>query len=58
VDTHKFEIGVIEMFYPDLAAAKAFYQDVLGLTVDRKDGHVGVVRRRPHIRHPADIGTF
>jgi catechol 2,3-dioxygenase-like lactoylglutathione lyase family enzyme len=37
VETHKFQIGVVEMFYPDLAAAKAFYQDVLGLTVDRED---------------------
>ena len=31
------EIGVIELFYDDLAAAKAFYQDVFGLPVDRED---------------------
>jgi catechol 2,3-dioxygenase-like lactoylglutathione lyase family enzyme len=37
MDKQSFEIGVIELFYPDLAAAKAFYQDVFGLTVDRED---------------------
>jgi catechol 2,3-dioxygenase-like lactoylglutathione lyase family enzyme len=31
------QIGVIELFYPDLAAAKSFYQDVFGLPVDRSD---------------------
>jgi lactoylglutathione lyase len=31
------QIGVIELFYDDLAAAKAFYQDVFGLPVDRED---------------------
>jgi lactoylglutathione lyase len=31
------EIGVIELFYPDLALAKSFYQDVIGLPVDRAD---------------------
>jgi catechol 2,3-dioxygenase-like lactoylglutathione lyase family enzyme len=31
------EIGVIELFYDDLAAAKAFYQDVFGLPVDGED---------------------
>ena len=30
-------IGVIELFYPDLADAKAFYQNVLELPVDRED---------------------
>jgi catechol 2,3-dioxygenase-like lactoylglutathione lyase family enzyme len=32
-----WEIGVVELFYEDLAAAKAFFQDGLGLTVDRED---------------------
>ncbi|HUB42694.1 MAG TPA: VOC family protein [Streptosporangiaceae bacterium] len=32
-----WEIGVVELFYPDLAAAKAFYQDVFGLAIDRED---------------------
>jgi lactoylglutathione lyase len=32
-----WEIGVIELFYADLAAAKAFYQNVFGLEVDRED---------------------
>jgi lactoylglutathione lyase len=31
------EIGVIELFFEDLAAAKAFYTDVFGLTPDRED---------------------
>lgn len=31
------QIGVIELFYPDLTVAKSFYQDVLGLSVDRSD---------------------
>jgi catechol 2,3-dioxygenase-like lactoylglutathione lyase family enzyme len=31
------QIGVIELFYPDLAAASAFYQDVFALPVDRAD---------------------
>jgi catechol 2,3-dioxygenase-like lactoylglutathione lyase family enzyme len=35
--TQNWEIGVVELFYPDLAAAKAFYQDAFGLTVDRED---------------------
>jgi catechol 2,3-dioxygenase-like lactoylglutathione lyase family enzyme len=33
---HK-QIDVIELFYPDLAEAKAFYQDVFGLPVARQD---------------------
>ena len=37
MDTRSWEIGVVELFYPDLAAAKAFYQDVFGLKVDRED---------------------
>jgi len=37
MDKQSWEIGVVELFYPDLAAAKAFYQDVFGLTVDRED---------------------
>jgi catechol 2,3-dioxygenase-like lactoylglutathione lyase family enzyme len=32
-----WEIGCVELFYQDLAAAKAFYQEVFGLTVDRED---------------------
>jgi catechol 2,3-dioxygenase-like lactoylglutathione lyase family enzyme len=32
-----WQIGVVELFYPDLAAAKAYYQDVFGLTVDHED---------------------
>ena len=31
------EIGVVELFYDDLAAAKAFYTGVFGLAVDRED---------------------
>jgi lactoylglutathione lyase len=31
------QIDVIELFYPDLAAAKSFYQDVFALPVDRAD---------------------
>jgi lactoylglutathione lyase len=31
------QIGAIELFYPDLAAATSFYQDVFGLPVDRAD---------------------
>jgi catechol 2,3-dioxygenase-like lactoylglutathione lyase family enzyme len=31
------QIGVIELFYPDLAVATSFYQDVFGLSVDRAD---------------------
>jgi lactoylglutathione lyase len=37
MDRQTWEIGVVELFYPDLAAAKTFYQDVFGLTVDRED---------------------
>jgi catechol 2,3-dioxygenase-like lactoylglutathione lyase family enzyme len=37
MDRLGWEIGVVELFYRDLAAARAFYQDVLGLTVDRED---------------------
>ena len=37
MSSQTFEIGVVELFYPDLSAAKSFYQDVLGLTVDRED---------------------
>jgi lactoylglutathione lyase len=37
MDKQDWEIGVVELFYQDLAAAKAFYQDVFGLTVDRED---------------------
>jgi lactoylglutathione lyase len=37
VDANSFEIGVIELFYPDLAAAKTFYEEVLSLAVDRED---------------------
>jgi lactoylglutathione lyase len=37
MDKQSWGIGVVELFYPDLAAAKAFYQDVFGLTVDRED---------------------
>jgi lactoylglutathione lyase len=37
MDKQSWEIGVVELFYPDLAAAKAYYQDVFGLTVDRED---------------------
>jgi lactoylglutathione lyase len=31
------EIGVIELFYPDLAGARSFYQEVFGLPLDRAD---------------------
>jgi lactoylglutathione lyase len=37
MDKQGWEIGCVELFYQDLAAAKAFYQDVFGLTVDRED---------------------
>ena len=37
LDKKSWEIGVVELFYPDLAAAKAFYQEVFGLTVDQED---------------------
>jgi lactoylglutathione lyase len=37
VDKQNWEVGVVELFYTDLAAAKAFYQDAFGLTVDRED---------------------
>jgi lactoylglutathione lyase len=37
VDRRDWQIGVVEMFYPDLAAAKAYYQDVFGLEVDQED---------------------
>src|SRR5215469_283309 len=37
VDKQNWGIGVVELFYPDLAAAKAFYQEVFGLTVDQED---------------------
>jgi catechol 2,3-dioxygenase-like lactoylglutathione lyase family enzyme len=37
MDKHSWEIGVVELFYPDLAAAKSFYQDFFGLPVDRED---------------------
>jgi catechol 2,3-dioxygenase-like lactoylglutathione lyase family enzyme len=37
VDGLDLEIAVIELFYPDLAEAKAFYQEVLGLPVDMED---------------------
>jgi lactoylglutathione lyase len=37
LDKQSWEIGVVELFYPDLAAAKAFYQDFFGLPVDRED---------------------
>ena len=37
MDKQSWKIGVVELFYSDLAAAKAFYQDVFGLTVDQED---------------------
>ncbi|MFI5269559.1 MAG: VOC family protein [Chloroflexota bacterium] len=37
MDKQSWEIGVVELFYPDLAAAKTFYQEIFGLTVDRED---------------------
>ena len=37
MDRQDWHVGVVELFYPDLAPAKAFYQDVFGLTVDRED---------------------
>jgi len=37
MDKQSWEIGVVELFYPDLAAAKAFYQDVFCLAIDRED---------------------
>ncbi len=37
MDKQNWGIGVVELFYPNLAAAKAFYQNVFGLTVDRED---------------------
>jgi lactoylglutathione lyase len=37
MDKQSWEIGVVELFYPDLAAAKAFYQDVFGLTAEMED---------------------
>ena len=37
MDRQSWEIGVVELFYPDLGVAKAFYQDFFGLTVDRED---------------------
>ena len=37
MDRQSWEIGVVELFYPDLAAAKAFYQDFFGLAVERED---------------------
>lgn len=37
MDKQGWEIGVVEMFYPDLAAAKEYYQNVFGLAVDRED---------------------
>jgi lactoylglutathione lyase len=37
MDSQSWEIGVVELFYPDLAEAKAFYQETFGLPVDRED---------------------
>jgi lactoylglutathione lyase len=37
MNEQNWEIGVVELFYRDLAAAKAFYQNVFGLEVDRED---------------------
>jgi lactoylglutathione lyase len=31
------QIGAIELFYPDLAAARSFYQEVIGLPLDKAD---------------------
>ncbi len=50
------EIGVIELFFPDLAEAKEFYTDVLGLEVDREDdtsplGPAHRLLRRPWRAH-------
>jgi lactoylglutathione lyase len=32
-----WEVGVVELFYEDLAAARAFYHEGFGLPVDRED---------------------
>src|SRR5262249_24357291 len=37
MDKQSWEVGIVELFYSDLAAAKAFYQDVFGLQVEMED---------------------
>jgi catechol 2,3-dioxygenase-like lactoylglutathione lyase family enzyme len=37
MDQQEWKLGVAELFYDDLAAARAYYRDGLGLPVDRED---------------------